>query len=97
MIIRLMTEGQYRVDDGLATQLNQLDDDAERALEAGDADRLHQLLEQMAQLVRDSGDKLDDSDLSASELVIPPPDLSLEEARELFADGGLIPDLPSRD
>lgn len=97
MIIRLMTEGQYRVDDGLATQLNELDDDAERALEAGDGDRLHQLLEQMAQLVRDSGEKLDDSDLSPSELVIPPPDLSLEEGRELFADGGLIPDLPSRD
>jgi hypothetical protein len=94
MIVRLMTEGQYRVDDGLVSQLNELDAEAERALEAGDADRLHQLLEQMAQLVRDSGEQLDDADLSASELVIPPPDLSLDEAKQLFADGGLIPDLP---
>jgi hypothetical protein len=97
MIIRLMTEGQYRIDDGLVSQLNELDTEAEQALEAGDAERLHRLLEQMAQLVRDSGEKLDDSDLSASELVIPPPDLSLDEANDLFADGGLIPDLPSRD
>jgi hypothetical protein len=94
VIVRLMTEGQYRVDDGLVTELNELDTEAERALEAGDADRLHQLLEQMGRLVRDSGEKLDDADLSASELVIPPPDLSLDEAKQLFADGGLIPDLP---
>jgi hypothetical protein len=97
MIIRLMTEAQYRVDDGLATRLNELDDEAEQALEAGDAERLHRLLEQMAQMVRDAGEKLEDADLSPSELVIPPPDLSLDEAKELFADGGLIPDLPTRD
>ena len=37
---------------------------------------------------------LDDSDLSSSDLIVPPSDLSLEEARELFAGEGLIPDLP---
>jgi PspAA-like protein len=51
----------------------------------------------MAQSVREHGERLDDSDLSPSDLVIPPPDLSLEEAKELFADGGLIPDLPEPD
>ena len=95
MIIRLMTEAQYRVDDGLIEGLNELDTEAEEALEAGDEERLHELLERMAQTVRDSGERLDDADLHPSELVIPPPDLSLEEAKELFADGGLIPDLPA--
>jgi hypothetical protein len=28
-------------------------------------------------------------------LVIPPPDLSLEETRALFSEHGLIPDLPA--
>jgi hypothetical protein len=97
MIVRVMTEAQYRVDDGLLRRLNELDTQAEAALEAGDEARLHSLLEQMAQLVRDNGERLDDSDLSPSELVVPPPDLTLEEARELFADGGLIPDLPIPD
>jgi hypothetical protein len=90
-----MTEAQYRVDDGLIEGLNELDTEAEEALEAGDEERLHELLERMAQTVRDSGERLDDADLHPSELVIPPPDLSLEEAKELFADGGLIPDLPA--
>ena len=35
-----------------------------------------------------------DDDLSASDLIIPPDDLSLEEAKELFSGEGLIPDLP---
>jgi PspA-Associated protein len=94
MIIRVMTEAQYRVDDGLLGPLNELDTEAEQALEAGDAERLGSLLEQMAQMVRDGGERLDDSDLSPSDLVIPPADLSLEEAKDLFSDGGLIPDLP---
>jgi hypothetical protein len=97
MIVRLMTEAQYRVDDGLLGRLNELDSKAEQALEAGDTERLHSLLEEMAQAVRDGGERLDDADLSPSDLVIPPPDLTLEEAKELFADGGLIPDLPTRD
>jgi hypothetical protein len=39
---------------------------------------------------------LPDEELSASELIIPPSDLTLEETRLLFTDEGLIPDLPSR-
>ena len=37
-----------------------------------------------------------DEDLSASDLIIPPSDLTLEETRKLFSDEGLIPDLPVR-
>jgi PspAA-like protein len=36
-----------------------------------------------------------DDDLRPSEAIVPPGDLSLDEARELFEDEGLIPDLPS--
>jgi PspAA-like protein len=94
VIVRVMGEGQYRVDEGLASRLNELDSEAEAALERGDEDGLHRLLEQLAQTVRDQGERLDDADLSASDAIVPPSDLSLEEARELFSGEGLIPDLP---
>jgi hypothetical protein len=90
-----MGEGQYRVDEGLADRLNELDNEAEAALERGDEDGLRRLLEQLAQAVRDQGERLDDADLSASDAIVPPSDLSLEEARELFSGEGLIPDLPT--
>ena len=95
MIVRVMGEAQYRVDDSLAGRLNELDTEAEAALERGDEDGLRRLLEQLAQTVRDQGERLDDADLSASDAIVPPSDLSLEEARELFSGEGLIPDLPT--
>ncbi|MBA2357047.1 MAG: hypothetical protein H0V84_01295 [Actinobacteria bacterium] len=95
MIVRLMGEGQYRVDDGLLAGLNELDDEGIAAVEGGDEDRLRSLLEQMSARVRSGGEPLDDGDLSPSDLIIPPSDLSLEEAKELFSGDGLIPDLPA--
>ena len=95
MIVRLMGEAQYRVDDGLADELNKLDSQAAAAVESNDEDKLHSQLEQMAALVRDRGERLDDAELSSSDLMIPPTDLSLDEARELFSGEGLIPDIPT--
>jgi hypothetical protein len=89
-----MGEGQFEIDDEVAKGLNDIDEQAEQALAAGDADRLAELLERMAEAVRTNGARLPDEDLSPSEGIIPPPDLSLEEARQLFDGDGLIPDLP---
>ena len=94
MIVRLMGEGQYRVDDSVRERLNQLDDQAMAALEASDETELDQRLEEMFALVRAEGEPLPDEDLSASDVIIPPSDLTLEETRELISHDGLIPDLP---
>ena len=96
MIIRLMGEGQYRVDDDALGELNQLDDAASAALDRGDEDDFRAQLERLAERVRALGQPLPDEELHPSDLLVPPADLSLEEARELFSGGGLIPDLPTR-
>ena len=94
MIVRLMGEGQYRVDDSLLTRLNELDDAVARAVESSDERALWSGLQTLADAVREGGVKLDDDDLSPSDAIIPPEDLSLEEAQELLSGEGLIPDLP---
>jgi hypothetical protein len=94
VIVRLMGEGQYRVDDSLQERLNELDDQAMTALEASDETELDKRLEEMFALVRAEGERLPDEDLSASDVIIPPSDLTLEETRELVSHDGLIPDLP---
>jgi hypothetical protein len=96
VIVRLMGEGQYRIDEGLRAQLNELDDRAVAALESDDEPALDQILDEMWALVRDRGEQLPDEELAASDLIIPPSDFTLEETRKLFTDEGLIPDLPSR-
>jgi hypothetical protein len=94
VIVRLMGEGQFRVPDDLREQLNALDQEAMEALDAEDETELDKRLDDMWELVRDRGEPLDDGDLSPSDVVVPPSDLTLQETRKLFAEDGLIPDLP---
>jgi hypothetical protein len=96
VIARLMGEGQYRIDEDLRAQLNDLDEQAAAAMENEDEPALDGFLDQMWDLVKERGERLPDDDLSASDLIIPPSDLTLEETRQLFTEEGLVPDLPSR-
>ena len=93
MIVRLLGEGQYRVDDALLGRLNELDDAVAKAIEAGDEQGLWAGLQALADVVRESGQKLGDDELCPSDAVIPPEDFSLEEAREVMTGEGLIPDV----
>jgi hypothetical protein len=89
-----MGEGQYRVDDSLRDRLSELDDLAGAALEAGDEEELDGRLDQMFELVRSEGERLADDALSASDAIVPPSDMTLEETRQLMTAEGFIPDLP---
>ena len=92
MIVRIATEDQYRVPDEDAQRLNELDNQAVAAVEAGDPARFQELFEEMLQLVRSDGSKLADDELEESDVILPPPDTSFEEAAQEFTGDGLIPD-----
>jgi hypothetical protein len=92
VIVRIATEGQYRLADGDTGRLNELDNEAVAAVDGGDEDRFHAAFEEMLELVRRSGQRLGDDELEESDLIIPPPDLSFVEAGEHFTGEGLIPD-----
>jgi hypothetical protein len=94
VIVRVMGDAQYRVDDALLEALNELDDQAVRALEDDDEDGFRSSVEALAARVQAEGERLPDDELAGSDLIVPPVDLSLDEARELFSGEGLIPDLP---
>jgi hypothetical protein len=94
VIVRLMGDAQYRVDDELKGRLNELDQKVAEAVEANDEAALWQGLAALAEVVRDNGARLADDSLEPSDAIVPPEDLSLEEARELLTGEGLIPDLP---
>jgi len=94
VIVRLMGEGQYQVDGSLSARLNELDDEVGAAFAAGDQAAMSDALRRLADAVREAGTRLDDTDLSTSDAVVPPEDLTLDEARELVEGEGLIPDLP---
>ena len=92
MIVRISNEGQYRVDDTLHGRLNELDDAAVAAVDADDEDAFHEAFEELLHLVRTEGRELDDDDLEASDVILPPADLTFVEAGEEFTGDGLIPE-----
>jgi PspAA-like protein len=94
VIIRVIGQGQYDVDDDVIGQLDRLDGRAMAALERGDEAELDRSLDEMAKLVRERGSELPETALAASDVVIPPSDLTLDETRRLFGGEGLIPDPP---
>ena len=86
MIVRLMGAGQYRVEESVRQSLNELDDRAQAAIEAGDEVTLDEVLEEMWQVVRRAGEPLPDEEIATSDVLIPPSDLTLEETRQLLSD-----------
>jgi hypothetical protein len=95
VIVRLSGEGQYRVPDEVVQQLNELDEEAQAAVDADNEPELDRRLDEMWEIVRREGELLPDDDLSPSDFVIPPSDLTLEETKRLFSAEGLIPDVPA--
>jgi hypothetical protein len=92
VIVRIAGEGQYEVPDGLQDRLNELDNEAVAAVEAGDEAKFHELFDQMQQLVKNDCSPVPDEELVTSEVILPPSDLSFEEAKAEFTGEGLIPD-----
>jgi len=92
VIVRIATEGQYNVDDAVTDQLNEADNKVVEAVDAGDAAGFQSAYDALLAIVRDNGTELGDDDLAESGLILPPPDLTFEEASEQFTGEGLMPD-----
>jgi len=91
MIVRIMGEGQVELDDSHFAELNKLDDELLAEMETGDDAGFRRTLSALLNAVRTMGTALPDDALEPSELILPSPDASLEEVREMLTDDGLIP------
>ncbi|MFE3635752.1 hypothetical protein [Streptomyces cellostaticus] len=91
MIVRIMGEGQVKLDDAHFTELNKLDDELLVEMEGGDGAGFRRTLSTLLDAVRRLGTPLPDDALDPSDLILPSPDATLEEVRELLGDDGLIP------
>ncbi|MEU6776422.1 hypothetical protein [Streptomyces sp. NPDC046759] len=91
MIVRIMGEGQVKLDDSHVVELNKLDDELLREVESGDEEGFRRTLGALLDSVRRLGTPVPDDSLEPSELILPSPDASLAEVREMLSDDGLIP------
>ncbi|AZM88849.1 MULTISPECIES: PspA-associated protein PspAA [Streptomyces] len=91
MIVRIMGEGQVRLADEHFAELAALDDELLEEMESGDEAGFRRTLGALLDAVRRLGSPLPDDALDPSELILPAPDATLEEVREMLSDDGLIP------
>ncbi|MHB2021841.1 MAG: PspA-associated protein PspAA [Mycobacteriales bacterium] len=91
MIVRILGEGQLEIPEAGLAELETLDEELLRAVEADDEARFAAALAALLGHVRELGSPLPDEVLTPSDLVLPSPDAGLAEVRELLADEGLIP------
>ncbi|MFE9447802.1 hypothetical protein [Streptomyces sp. NPDC006739] len=91
MVVRIMGEGQVRLADSHLAELNRLDDELLAEIKGGDGPAFRRTFQALLARVRDLGEPLPDDSLEPSDLILPSPDATLEEVRDLLRDDGLIP------
>jgi hypothetical protein len=91
VIVRILGEGQYRLPASAGADLNLIDDRLEAAVAAGDEGAFAKELAALVAVVRSTGEALADDELVASDAVVPDPDTTMDEARRLLSEEGLIP------
>jgi hypothetical protein len=91
VIVRISTEGQYELGDDDVPGLNELDNAAVSSCESDDEAGFHAAFERLLDYVRAHGQPVADDDLRGSDLILPPPDVSMAEAKTEFSGEGLIP------
>ncbi|GAB2746851.1 PspA-associated protein PspAA [Nocardioides pakistanensis] len=91
MIVRILGEGQWDLAEEHLTELNKLDDEVEKAVEAGDEETFTGTLAALLDKVRAAGSRLPDDTLHDSDLILPPADATIDEVRHMLEDDGLIP------
>jgi hypothetical protein len=90
VIVRIATEGQYRLAEAQLPRLHELDAEVVAAAESGDAELFERRFAALLEFVR-SGELLEDAHLGPSDAILPPPDTSLAEATSELRTDGLIP------
>jgi hypothetical protein len=93
VIVRILGEGQRRLDDAHTDLLNGLDSGLERAVESGDEAAFRAALTDLLAQVRTLGEPLADDELVESDALLPSEDSTLDEVRTMLSDTaeGLIP------
>jgi len=92
VIVRISGEGQFKLPDGDAERLNELDNRAVSSVESGDEAGFQELWQQMLALVESDGEALPEDELVESDVILPPRDIAFAEAQGEFTGEGLIPD-----
>ena len=92
MIVRILGEGQLKVDDSASAELNSLDAVLEKAVNSGDEAAFRSALLALLDRIRALGTPLAADSLEPSDSILPRADADLDEVRGMLTgEEGYIP------
>jgi hypothetical protein len=93
-IVRIMGQGQFTVDNSTLKRLNEIDDSIVQLVskERSDDVEFKKQLTELTDIVEAKGKPLDPKEIIQSDIILPSPDLSVDEAKRLFSGEGVIPE-----
>ena len=92
MIIRVLNENQYVVPSLYYDDINKIDNEIVKDIAKGDKAAFKKNYAELLAIIRKNGVPLDVKTLKESDLIIPPADLTFDEAKKIFVGQGLVPD-----
>ena len=92
MIVRILGEGQFRLDDDSSAKLTVLDKDVDAAVHAGDEAVFKMALGAAVKLVRETGAPVPDDEFVTADYILPFSDATIDEVRKLLTDGTIHSD-----
>ena len=103
IIVRVSGQGQFKVNREILDRINDIDNSIVNLLENTDTDvdvnsikvkqkELNEKVNEIINLIRINGMPLDDKEIIQSQIMIPNPDISVDEAKKIFRGEGIIDD-----
>lgn len=99
LIARVTGHGQFKLKKETLDKINQIDNVIVGIVEKNDSDKrkqgreLGEKLKEIMGLINAEGKPIEDKEIIQSDLVIPSPDISLEEAKKIFVGQGILPEI----
>ena len=90
MIIRILGEGQFQLDEKLLDRVNKIDNQIVKHVTSGNKVEFAKDLANLISTVKELAEPLDPVEILPSDIIIPQSDMSFEEARQVFCGEGLI-------
>lgn len=97
-VVRIMGHGQFVVDARTLRRLNDIDDSLVDMVEAevsvpaaADDAKFKKSLDQLGELVKKHGKKVEPGEIVRSDIILPSADMPIDEAKKLFRGEGVVP------
>lgn len=91
MIVRILHEGQYKIAGADLDRINAVDNQIVQCVSDGNEATFGTLLTQLLDMVRECGTPVPVDEFVESDVILPAPDSTLEEVKDLFTGEGIVP------